>query len=80
VSITLKGMIHGQEVMVTLRGIDFARVKAQVEDASYWLEAHGGQAAEGHSPVSHPRRVAQAAAQRQPLLVVSQNSPWLVQR
>jgi hypothetical protein len=43
VSITLKGMIHGQEVMVTLRGVDFASVKAQVEDASQWLDAKGSQ-------------------------------------
>ena len=37
VSITLKASLHGQEVMVTLRGIDFASVKAQVEQASEWL-------------------------------------------
>ena len=41
VSITLKATLHGQEVMVTLRGTDFASVKAQVEDASQWLQAHG---------------------------------------
>src|SRR6516162_7896422 len=43
VSITLKATLHGQEVMVTLRGTDFASVKAQVEDASQWLEAQSGQ-------------------------------------
>src|SRR5499426_847555 len=37
VSITLKATLHGQEVMVTLRGTDFASVKAQVEQASHWL-------------------------------------------
>jgi hypothetical protein len=37
VSITLKATLHGHEVMVTLRGVDFASVKAQVEDASQWL-------------------------------------------
>jgi len=37
VSITLKATLHGQEVMVTLRGVDFASVKAQVEQASEWL-------------------------------------------
>jgi len=42
VSITLKGLIHGHEVMVTLRGTDFASVKAQVEQASQWLQDHGG--------------------------------------
>ena len=30
VSITLKAMLHGHEVLVTLRGVDFASVKAQV--------------------------------------------------
>jgi len=39
VSLTLKGLIHGQEVMVTLRGVDFASVQAQVEAASQWLDA-----------------------------------------
>jgi hypothetical protein len=34
VSITLKATLHGHEVMVTLRGVDFASVKAQVEQAS----------------------------------------------
>jgi hypothetical protein len=43
VSITLKATLHGHEVMVTLRGVDFASVKAQVEDASTWLQAQGGQ-------------------------------------
>jgi len=37
VSITLKATLHGHEVMVTLRGVDFASVKAQVEQASQWL-------------------------------------------
>jgi hypothetical protein len=40
VSITLKATLHGHEVMVTLRGTDFASVKAQVEEASAWLKAH----------------------------------------
>jgi hypothetical protein len=40
VSITLKAILHGHEVMVTLRGVDFASVKAQVEHASEWLSAH----------------------------------------
>jgi hypothetical protein len=38
VSITLKASLHGHEVMVTLRGVDFASVKAQVEQASDWLK------------------------------------------
>src|SRR5436190_18713972 len=38
VSITLKATLHGHEVMVTLRGVDFASVKAQVEQASEWLK------------------------------------------
>jgi hypothetical protein len=38
VSITLKASLHGHEVMVTLRGTDFASVKAQVEQASDWLK------------------------------------------
>ena len=37
VSITLKATLHGHEVMITLRGVDFASVKAQVEQASQWL-------------------------------------------
>ena len=37
VSITLKAMLYGHEVLVTLRGTDFASVKAQVEQASEWL-------------------------------------------
>jgi hypothetical protein len=39
VSITLKGLVHGHEVLVTLRGTDLASVNAQVEDASQWLQA-----------------------------------------
>ena len=39
VSITLKAMLHGHEVLVTLRGTDFASVKTQVEAASAWLQA-----------------------------------------
>src|SRR5262249_2657946 len=39
VSITLKATLHGHEVLVTLRGVDFASVKAQVEQASVWLTA-----------------------------------------
>ena len=37
VSITLKATLNGHEVMVTLRGTDFASVKVQVEQASEWL-------------------------------------------
>jgi hypothetical protein len=39
VSITLKATLHGHEVLVTLRGTDFASVQAQVEEASLWLKA-----------------------------------------
>ncbi len=46
VSITLKATLHGHEVMVTLRGVDFASVKAQVEDASQWLGSQSGHAAD----------------------------------
>jgi hypothetical protein len=46
VSITLKVTLHGHEVLVTLRGVDFASVKAQVEDASQWLQAQSGHAAD----------------------------------
>ena len=42
VSITLKATLHGHEVLVTLRGVDFASVRAQVEDASQWLQAQRG--------------------------------------
>src|SRR5439155_19191712 len=43
VSITLKATLHGHEVLVTLRGVDFASVKVQVEAASQWLQAKGWQ-------------------------------------
>jgi hypothetical protein len=46
VSITLKAALHGHEVMVTLRGVDFVSVKAQVEDASQWLQAQSGHTAD----------------------------------
>jgi hypothetical protein len=46
VSITLKATLHGNEVMVTLRGVDFASVKVQVEDASQWLQAQSGHTAD----------------------------------
>jgi hypothetical protein len=46
VSITLKATLHGHEVMVTLRGTDFASVRAQVEDASQWLQAQSGHTAD----------------------------------
>jgi hypothetical protein len=46
VSITLKATLHGHEVLVTLRGVDFASVKAQVEDASQWLQAQRGHTAD----------------------------------
>src|SRR5262247_1965643 len=38
VSITLKASLHGHEVLVTLRGVNFASVKRQVESASQWLK------------------------------------------
>ena len=59
VSITLKATLHGHEVMVTLRGGDFASVKAQVEQASQWLSVQApaqpptqstGQADQSHKP------------------------------
>ena len=56
VSITLKATLHGHEVLVTLRGVDFASVQAQVEDASQWLQAQHGAVADPTPPVSHPRR------------------------
>jgi hypothetical protein len=52
VSITLKATLNGHEVMVTLRGVDFASVKAQVEQASEWLSVQGaGQTS--HSEDNH---------------------------
>ena len=56
VSITLKATLHGHEVMVTLRGVDFASVKAQVEDASQWLQAQSGHTADDHAAVPQARR------------------------
>jgi hypothetical protein len=46
VSITLKATLYGHEVLVTLRGMDFASVKAQVEDASQWLQVQSGHTAD----------------------------------
>src|SRR5262245_9934421 len=57
VSITLKTTLHGHEVLVTLRGVDFASVKAQVEDASQWLSVQ----APAQPPTQPP---SQGAAQR----------------
>ena len=37
---TLKATLHGHEVLVTLRGHDFASVQVQVEQAAAWLKAH----------------------------------------
>jgi hypothetical protein len=51
VSITLKGLIHGHEVLVTLRGTDFASVKVQVEQASEWLKVQ----APAQSPTQSPK-------------------------
>jgi hypothetical protein len=50
VSITLKATLHGHEVMVTLRGVDFGSVKAQVEQASEWLRVQ----APAQSPTQSP--------------------------
>jgi hypothetical protein len=50
VSITLKATLHGQEVMVTLRGTDFASVKAQVEQASEWLKVQAPAQPPAQSP------------------------------
>jgi hypothetical protein len=52
VSITLKATLHGHEVMVTLRGVDFASVKAQVEQASQWLQVQ----APGQPPTQPPTK------------------------
>jgi len=46
VSITLKSTLHGHEVLVTLRGTDFASVKTQVEEASQWLQVQSDQGSE----------------------------------
>jgi hypothetical protein len=40
VSITLKAPLHGHEVLVTMRGVDFASIKAHVEQAAEWLSTH----------------------------------------
>jgi hypothetical protein len=53
VSITLKATLHGHEVMVTLRGVDFASVKAQVEQASQWLRVQAPAQPPTQSP-AHP--------------------------
>ena len=50
VSITLKATLHGHEVLVTLRGVDFASVKAQVEAASAWLKRQAPEKAADEAP------------------------------
>jgi hypothetical protein len=59
VSITLKATLNGHEVLVTLRGVDFASVKAQVEQASEWLRVQAPAQpptpppAQGTTPLAH---------------------------
>jgi hypothetical protein len=53
VSITLKATLHGHEVLVTLRGVDFASVRAQVEQASEWLRVQAPAQPSTQSP-AHP--------------------------
>jgi hypothetical protein len=53
VSITLKATLHGHEVLVTLRGVDFASVKAQVEQASEWLKVQVPAQSTGQPEQSH---------------------------
>ena len=55
---TLKASLDGHEVLVTLRGVDFASVKAQVEEASAWLKAHAP---------AHTSRTEQAPAAETPV-------------
>jgi hypothetical protein len=50
VSITLKATLHGHEVLVTLRGVDFASVRAQVEQASEWLKVQAPPQPPAQSP------------------------------
>jgi hypothetical protein len=50
VSITLKATLNGHDVLVTLRGTDFASVKVQVEQASEWLKVQ----APAQSPTQTP--------------------------
>jgi hypothetical protein len=57
VSITLKATLHGHEVLVTLRGVDFASVKAQVEQASEWLKVQ----APAQSPAQSPGQADQSS-------------------
>ena len=78
-SITLKATLHGHEVMVTLRGVDFASVKAQVEQASEWLKVQAP-AQPPTQGTEHPdglvqqaRRADDAEPQGRPLLVVPQD-------
>jgi hypothetical protein len=68
VSITLKATLHGHEVMVTLSGVDFASVKAQVEQASQWLSVQA-------PPQPPAQRTTQPdQSRRQPLLPSAQDS------
>jgi hypothetical protein len=54
VSITLKATLHGHEVLVTLRGVDFASVKAQIEQASEWLSAQAPADHDTRQPTQTP--------------------------
>ena len=55
VSITLKATLHGHEVLVTLRGHDFASVQAQVEQASQWLQSQTPQPSPPQEPEAERR-------------------------
>ena len=78
---TLKATLYGHEVLVTLRGVDFASVKAQVEDASEWLKDQTpGQRTEQPKDWCTRHSVQmQHNHQERPLLVVPQDGRWLVQ-
>ena len=56
VSITLKATLHGHEVLVTLRGHDFASVQAQVEQASQWLQSQTPAQASSQAASPEPER------------------------
>lgn len=64
VSITIKGYLHGQDVMITLRGTDLATVLVQVEEAAQFLKAPQPQASSPPPELSPQQHNALAQGQK----------------
>src|SRR5262249_6060361 len=78
VSIMLKATLHGHEVLVTLRGVDFASVRVAQGASSYAATSPGNRAAS--RLVCQAQRADETKPQGRPLLVVTLDPRGLVQR